>query len=383
MTQKLKTQLVTTLGALTISATLAAAPLLQLGNGLSVHALASMELSYEDNIFLTNSNKENDLILDITPGIELRMAREGAASVTLKYEHIFRFYNDFSDLDRDLANLTLGVRYDSGVVLANFSGSFRQFSTNDSTVVTGDRLTDRDVTRIGGDAKYGISRLLAVRVGASYDKTEYKDDRFTDTEGFSVPVTLFYQVRPKVDLTAGIRYREVDAINPTAGREDYRDVFYSVGVVGELFSPVIIGEVKVGIQDRKYKTSGFSIDTPSYEATVTYVGDPKLSVSLGLRRDYRVSALNTGSYVSTIATLSTQYSLTRQWALSGAISFGNNDYRQSLRDEDLFFLNLGATYRPNDFIAVNVGYEYQDISGNLGFNSYKLNRFRVAASLRY
>lgn len=379
---KLQTTLISTAAGVSL---VSAQPLLQFGDGMSVHGLLSSELVFEDNIFLDHTNEENDMILRITPGLEFNLAREGAASVSLKYEHIFQYYDDWSRLDRDLSRLSFGMRYDSGVILAALNASFNEFSSNEPDINTRGQLIDRDVTSVNGSLKYGISRLLAVSVGGAYSKTDFDQDTYTESESFAVPLTVFYNIRPNVDLTAGIRYRETETSDGFGMSQDYEDLYYYVGAVGELFSPVLTADIKVGYQDRDYKNSSRSVGTPTYSLSLIYSGDPKTTFSASISRDYKVSAIGFGTYATSIATLAAQYQVNHRVSLASSVNFGKNEYEDSPRSEDIFVYTLGGTYRANDFFSVHAGYEYHNIDGEgyFGVNSYKLNKFKVAASLRY
>jgi hypothetical protein len=63
------------------------------------------------------------------------------------------------------------------------------------------------------------------------------------------------------------------------------------------------------------------------------------------------------------------------------VNFGKNDYQQSPREEDIFVFTLGGVYRANDYLSFSAGYEYHNVDGNAV--TYTLNKFRIAASLRY
>jgi hypothetical protein len=246
---------------------LSAAPLLQVNESIQVHLLADAEFVYESNLFLRSTDEVSGRYLVFSPGLELRMAQQGSASAVLRYQHNFTTFRDKSQLDGDYENLDLKVRYDSGVVLASGYATHRELFSNTRDVRGDGELIERSHTGIGGSLRYEISELTAIKAGVDTAKVSYKNPIYTDTDSVSVPVTLFYKIRPRVDLTGGIRYRTVDTTSSRQQTFDYDDFYYFIGAVGELFSPVIFADVSVGYQTREYEGESLDASSASYDIT--------------------------------------------------------------------------------------------------------------------
>ena len=377
--------------SLIVAASLGAAPMMELSEDAQLHFIGDLSFVYEDNLFSTSVDKEDDTYIVFSPGVELRLAAEGSASVTIRYQHDFTRFSDHDELDADFANMDLSIRYDSGVVLARAYTSYRELYSKTWSIdgISDDLfgvLIKRDELKVGANAKYELSELRAISVGLDYDELKYSG-QYIDQETISVPVTYFYQIRPNVDLTAGFRYRETDTNTDIS----YTDKYFFVGAVGELFSPVIFANVSVGYQDRNADGNRADISSTSYDLRLTYAGNPKSSLYAALTRDFRTSAFNGLAYSYSSASIGGNYQVSRNFSLNGAIAYAETDYEESFRAEAIRMARLGASYRPNDYLTVNVSYAYRDVNGDrpnsfnpfIGYANYSENEIRVTASLRY
>lgn len=367
-----------------IAGSISAAPFLQLGEDAQLHLLGDVEFVYESNLFLRSTNEVADRYLVFSPGVELRLAQEGAASATLRYQHRFTFYRDRNELDGDFADLSLNAKYNTGVLMTSAYGNYREVASNTIDANRDGFLVERDITGIGGKLKYELSELTAMQVGVDYSETDYEDFFWTDHESVSLPVTFFYRVRPKVDLTAGIRYRTTDTSGGIFRTSDYEDMYYFVGAVGELFSPVIFADVSVGYQKRDFEDLRTDASSASYDITFIYTGDVKTTVFAGLSRDYRTSAANGNTYAFTSANLGARYHVSQNFGVNAGLAIGETEYEESPRAEDMSIINFGASYHPNDYLTLSANYKYTDVEGqSIGSSDYINSEIHVTASLRY
>jgi hypothetical protein len=383
----MKIQLKTTLfllGAVCAGSAIAA-PLLQVNEDIQVHLLADAEFVYESNLFLQSTNAVSGRYFVFSPGLELRIAQQGSASAVLRYQHQFTsFLRGQSELDGDYKDLDFRLNYDSGVVLASGYATYKDMFTSTIDANRDGELIERTHSNIGGSLRYEISELTAIKAGVDVAEVDYKDFFYTDHESVSVPVTLFYKVRPRVELTGGLRYRTVDTSGGFQEAYDYNDFYYFVGAVGELFSPVIFADISVGYQTRDFDGESLDASSASYDITFIYTGDAKTTVYAGLSRDYNTSAIGGQTYAFTSASLGARYSLTEAIGFNAGFVVGENEYEESPRAEDIMILNLGASYQPNDFLTLSAGYKYTDVEGaNIFSSDYANKEIRVSASLRY
>lgn len=358
---------------------------MSLGEDAQLHIIGDAAFVYQDNIFLRSQNEIADRYLEFSPGVELRLAPEGAASATIRYQHRFTEFRDNKELNGDYSDLDISAKYNTGVVLGQAYARYRETASNTTDFNLDGVLIERDHIDAGANMRYEISELTAMKIGVDYSEVDYEMDFYTDHDTVAVPVTFFYKIRPKVDLTAGVRYRSTNTSGGMQMSFDYEDMYYFVGAVGELFSPVIYADVSIGYQERDYDQSALDATSGSYDITFIYVGDVKTNIYFGLSRDYRTSAIAGRTYAFTNASLGATYKLSDMITLNSSIVYGETEYEESRRAEDMAFFNLGASYHPNDYLTFSASYRYGDVDGNDldGASTYENNTIRVSASLRY
>ena len=359
-----------------------------------IHAFGEVAAVYESNVYQRAANRVSDYRLEFVAGIELQLSPQGAANTTLKIgERFIRW--DSEPLNDEFLEASFSTAYDSGVLMSNAYASYteayssQQYLTSPSDAIG--VLALRDTVRAGGSVKYDFSDLTSVKAGVDYSDTSYSPIKvngqtlisYSGHEAISVPVTAYYNIRPKVDLTAGLRYRQTEA---DSGLK-YDDMYYYVGAVGELFSPVVYADVTIGYQTRDSSVSRQDETSSSFSASLTYTGNPKGTAFLTFARDFRTSAIGGANYVYDSATLGAQYSISDAFGVHGAVAFGKSDYQQYLasidgyREDDIQMVRVGASYRPNDYLKVDASFYYHDVDGNIA--NYSDTEFRVTASLRY
>lgn len=364
---------------------LAGQSITQLGDGAELHYLADAALVYESNLFLSSSRSVSDQHLVFSPGVELKMADEGAATASLRYQHRFTSYSGNSILNGDFSDFEGRVNFDSGLMLAKGYVTFKELASNTVDANREGVLLERSVATLGGTARYEMSQLTALAFALDYSDTDYDDAFYTDIKSTSVPLTFFYKVQPKVDMTAGFRYRSTDTSGGFYQSYDFTDTYYFVGAVGELFSPVVYADVSVGYQKRDYKGIGLDAQSASYDITFIYTGSAKATLTAGFARDYRTSAVGGEAYAFTSASVGGRYMASSRISLDASLVVGESEYEQSLRAEDMTIINFGGSYRPNDYLTVRADWSYSDINGDvtLGASDYFSNQVRVSAALRY
>ena len=363
-----------------VGATVSAAPLFKTEDS-SVHLIGELGLVSDDNVFRTSTLEEGDVRYEFAPGLEFKLSPDSASTTTFKYVYRLVMWDDNGELDDEFSEFDFRTSYDSGVVLAKAYGSYNEgYSTSygfdDSSDIFG-VLILRDLTRFGGSVKKDISELTAIQAGVDFSDTDYRDNRYTGHTSMTIPVTYFYQVRPNVDMTAGVRYRNTD----TDSSVEYEDWYGFIGAVGELFSPVVYADLKVGYQKRNAKNSNADASSPSYELSLIYTGNAKANYYAKVTRDYRTSSASAQAYAYTTGQLGANYSLSQSFDINAALVIAESEYEESARQEDISMLRLGATYNPNDYLSINASYAYRDVDGNVA--NYSSNEVRVFASLRY
>ncbi|MFU8847393.1 MAG: outer membrane beta-barrel protein [Opitutales bacterium] len=375
------------------SQTATAAPLVSIGDNTDIFFNGSSSLQWSSNVFRNEKNETDDLMWSLTPGFELNVGR-GASNldfnVITQYE--IRRYADLDELDTELFSTQINAAYRTSRLDLSGSAYFREqkTTTGDNNVVTND-LIESDV--MGGriHSEYRFSPKFSFGTGFSYSKTDYKspfDDFLADRERFSVPLDLFYELTPKVDLSIGYVYSEtdVDALN---GRPSYTtdDHFFNVGARGNLL-PKLTGFFKVGYRTRDSdRVNRSSESTLGLDSSLTWAATPKLTNTLTLSRDFGVGGEGFSSEDTSI-NVSSSYSINSYYAASAFAGYTLRDY-QNNREDNQYRLGLRLNYTPNQHWRFGAGYTYSENDSDdpnrvdRSIRSYEDHTFDITASLRY
>ncbi len=354
-----------------------AAPFLAVGDGAELFVTGALGVRFDDNIFLAdNSNKINDTIFDINPGVELTFGKNAALSGSLTLVDAFANYTDNSGLNSNLFSGDLNAAYEDAKTKFKFNTGYHELNQN--TVDTRS-LTRRDEFVIGTSAEVSVSPITAVSAGVNYTKTNYKRRGYGDSDDLAVPVNFYYKWTPKVDLSLGYRYRNYET---TVG-SDSVDHFFSVGARGE-FTEKLSGKVQVGVITRKFGTSsaltGGSETLPGVDGSLSLAVTPKTTIQFGASNDYGTAPQGQQQKNLSLYT-NANINIDTQWSVNGGLSFRSIDYYN--RTDDYFEASVGATYIINTYVKLVGSYVYRNNDSDLASSTFKNNVFSIAASLRY
>lgn len=366
--------------------------MVSLGENVSLFINSSAGLEHTENIFRTSSDEQSDTALIFQPGIEIDFGREGASRsvLTLGYK-MFQYFDDDS-LNTELIKSSFTTRYDSGVTLFTGEVSYNEFGTALSASpdnlgsISDPTVSERSITRVGGDVKYRISDQLAIGGGLLYYGRSYDADSLADLDRFDVPLRVYYRIAPELDLVAGYRYREVNNDQPNL--PEYADNYFFIGLDGEIFNPLWRLELDLGYQEREYQNSIIDTDDSfSARVKVTYRADANRSYFAIVSRDYATSPGGALTYIQDQILAGMQYRLSEMWLVDGAVAFLKNDYQEVTlpREEDIVYAQVGVTYKPNEYLTFGgtIRYISVDGSGSSSAIDYDQQVFSVTASFRY
>ena len=364
--------------SVSLGASAYAAPFMAIGDGAELFLTGSLGLRADDNIYLSR-NEESDLIFDITPGIDLTFGKDAQMKGSLTLGMTFSAYSDNSDLNTELFNGDFVSRYDDGKLKLGFNVGFHELNQNSADVrptfvglTPG--LVRRDIFTVGGNGEVEISQITAVGAGVSFTHENYKRAGFSDSDRLEVPLDLYYKWTPKVDLSAGYRFRDhqVDI------GQDSTDHFFNVGARGE-FSPKLTGTFKVGLNTRELDRGGDETQL-GLDASFAYELSPKTNLQVGAANDFGTSPQGQQQENLTLNGMITT-KISEEWNVNFGLSWRSIDYGS--RTDDYFEGQIGTAYIVNANVRIVGAYAYRDYSSDIRQAEFKNNVFSVAANFRY
>ena len=353
------------------------APFLAVGDGAELFLTGTLGVRSDDNIFLTNAGKVDDVIMDIKPGIALTFGKGSLTQGVFSFTESFVRYSQNSGLDTELASLKFSTNYDDGKSKFTTKASYDELNQN-TVDNLGNNLARRDVTNLELNAELSASAKSKVGFGIKYADTDYKRAGYNDNTTFHIPVNYYYAVTSKVDVSLGYRYSstEVQAKPDSTGHS------FRVGARGE-FSPKTTGSISVGVGSREFDGTAISDkDILDLEAALNIALSPKSTLKLTASNDFGVSGSGQEQKNFALGGL-LRASVSEQLSLRGGLNFRKIDYYT--REDDYTELQLGFDYIVSKVVTVQGGFAYRNNdSGAAGTTGdFKNSVFSLSAKFRY
>lgn len=368
-----------TLAAAAFSAAAYSAPFLALGDGAELFVTGTTSVQSNDNIFLSGQNEKSDVIFDFVPGFLVQFGKNSLTKGSFAFNEDFMLYGSQSKLNSNLSNVTFNTKYDDDKTKIGLDASYHQVDQASRDIHANGFLVRRDLTHIAGTGEVALTEKTSVGSGFTYDDTNYKQAGYVDWRWEEVPLNVYYTITPKVDLSAGIRYRDNQL---GAGGINSTDYFYNVGARGE-FTPKFSGQFSVGYNTQKLSGAGATTGGLGLDSNFTYLATPKTSVVFGASNDYGYSGANGSSMRIFSVYGGVNAAVSEQWTFSGTISYGHYKYISTTQADDFYQAQIGATYVVNAYVNVTGSYAYRDDNSNLAGSSFKNNVFSLSASFKY
>jgi outer membrane receptor protein involved in Fe transport len=366
-----------------------AAPFLAIGDGAELFVTGALGIRSDDNIFLAadtvdpvtkKSLKVDDIIFDINPGVELTFGKNAPLSGALTLVDAFSNYSDRTNLNTNLFSADFRGAYEDAKLKLKFNTGYHELNQNTVDV---QGLTRRNEFVIGSSGEVAVSPLTSISAGVNFNHTNYRRTNYGDSDDLNVPVNFYYKWTPKLDLSAGYRYRTYET---TIGL-DSTDHFFNVGARGE-FSPKLTGQMAIGVNTRKFGSgattgtvkSGDTETLPGVDASFTYAITPKTGLQFGASNDYGTAPQ--GQQQKNLSFYgNASIAFDANWSFNGGLSYRAIDYYT--RTDDYFEGTVGASYLVNTYVKLTASYVHRNNDSDLAASTFKNNVFSLAASLRY
>jgi len=383
-----------------------AAPLVSIGDSVDVFFNGSSSLEWQSNVFSDESGAVDDFEYTVTPGFEVNVGRGLSnldLSIITRYE-IVRF-DEVTDLDNELFHIKAVGSYAGSRLSVNGLVSYDENQSNgaDGNDNQKGKLSASETTAANLNGEYTLSPKFSFGAGVNYNNREYKESSSADRKSYTIPLDIFYELTPKVDLSIGYTYTSTEVsragtvspeglINGVDGY-DKEQHFVNVGARGDLL-PKLNGSFKIGfntmdsdkpltlednVLGRSDRDSSSSL---GLDASFTYLATAKVSTNLNLNRNFDVA----GQGESTEATkvdLSANYSINTRFTATANLGYTLREYVDTKREDDNYRTGLSLSYVPNEYWRFSTGYNYTENDSSSDGQSYEAHVINVSASLRY
>lgn len=362
------------------------------GHGISqgslvIHPRIQLQGEYDDNIFLTDRDRKQDLIGILVPGVTLEFPWENNL-LLLDYQALLYYYRDYPDQNHQDHRLQGRISLLAAPFSLKAEDTFLKTSSRENT-----DYTDR-VERIENIARAELIYLankFQVQGGYEnylyrYDERPYRPYDHTEHRGI---LTGFYQAAPKTK--ALLEYTHSRIIY-----RDYRDRngYYNevrAGFIGEITSK-LTGTAKIGYQERRYREDSIWDD---YRGIVGYalleqVFSPEHDLRLAWERSVQESTFSGNSYyLLNRAWIYYSRQLTHKIRGFARLQYSNYRYpetsldRGGKRRDNTWEPEIGVRYQVQPWLAAEFKYRYRNRDSNWPDKDYLNNRFYLEISAAY
>ena len=357
-----------------------------LGQAKFKAALTTSE-KFDDNIFLTSNSKRSDYINEINPQIfmDLPFGIDERHNFQLLYDAklgSYLYYPSQNYQDQELTGL-LNFKLPFGYfAIRNF---FNKTSDRAGTEFTGlIRRTDNQA-----DALFGIefnklaNEFNYTHYTRHFNSNVYEAYNYSEDVGTS---TTYYQLFPKTKALFEYNYGVINYTTDST-RDGYFNQ-YRFGLKGNLTGKTI-GIVKVGYQDRAYKTSG-ERDYSNFVAEAGLISQITDRTKLTLRfLDTAVESTydNNNYYNNNSLTIELNQGLAGHLTLNALVGVDRNLYPEvgtivaKKRRDTILTGGLGLEYQAKDWVKAGINYQYREDISNVDPQDYNQNQ--IIASITF
>jgi hypothetical protein len=376
------------------------------------HPFLLFEEIYTDNLFATHTNKKNDFITSLAPGIWLAFPanREKLLSIdttttspgglklsrikpeaTRRYQTYFLYSPEFVFYSNN-ANQNHTNHKAEGLLQYNFNSGLSLdlidlFHIKEEVSLNGveDTLYRHQDNLLNFIATYDTpsDKFKLAATYSNYD-INYKDTivSYRDRTDNSFGVSLFYKIRPKTSVFGEYDYSDID-FNSESTNNSVENRYYA-GVQWDMTAKTR-GTLKIGYMDKDFDVPSVEDQSGlSLELQTQINLSPKRAIQVNGYRKFQESDIaNASSFLSTGIDIGLLQRFSRKWTGDLSFTYERNNYNGSGQTDDLIGFGPTIRFKARQWLIFDLGYSYSHNNSNLDFYSYTVHQifFRATLSL--
>jgi len=342
----------------------------------------ALGLSGDDNINVSDTFRESELVLTVAPTVTLRLG-SGAAPLTLTATYtaaaVF-FLNQSAENSFDQAGRIDAIYRFSRLTLGLHLG---MRAVKGSSLDVGERVS-RNSYYIGLTSDYSISDKTSVELNADYSFTDYKGLLGAWEARVQPFVNRKFGTKLQLGIGGVFGLLKVDA----GGLQTYEQ-----WLVRAVYSPTakLTINASAGAEFRQTESGVSQRTEPVFSIGAAWVPREKLTITLDARRrTYGSAALTGQNYQATGVILGASASLSPRLVFSLALGYEHTSYQSTqvgvvaTRRDDYFYLRPSLDWRFSRLLSVGVFYEFStNHSTGEGGRPFDRNRAGIMLSCAF
>ena len=373
------------------------------------HPFLVVEERWTDNLFITKSNKKDDFITTIAPGLWLAIPanKEKLLSIntnttsagglqlnrvkpeaTRRYQAYARYspeivlYANHSNHDHFNHNAEALFQYN-----LNMGLSFDIIDVfNDRDDISGDGFTDTlyryQDNLLNLISTYEPSEKLKLRFdyfNYILDYDESINDYRNRMDNFFA-LYAFYKFWPKTSLFLQYSYADIEF--DTVSINDSIENRYYAGINWEITAKTR-GRFKLGYVDKDFDNSGVTDqDGFSFELQTEHNLTPKRAIQVSAFRKFQESdTLGASSFYATGINLGARQKFTEKWSATLVASLERDEYNGIDREDDYFSIGPAVRYEPRKWLIFDLAWYLNMNDSNISFYDYTSNEIVLITTI--
>lgn len=361
---------------------------------------ASVNGTYNDNIYATDTNTESDFITSVKPEVTVesnwnRHALNAKANVEAR-----KFSDNTAENETNHfvgADGRIDIMRDTAIGGGISWNRNHEDRGNPNSVSAAKEPTRMD-TLTGKLGAYRSLGRLSGQIETQAERKTFEDGRnaisnavidnggrnrneYTQSARVGYDLDDRFEVFAKGTVDARVYDRDLTLNRSSHGK---------TAVVGTAFDITgkTAGEAYVGHMSRNYVHGTIKdIDGVNFGGKVTWNPSQITTIIGNIERsiDETVSAVSSG-YVNTDYGIKAEHALTEHTLLTGNVGYTNHDYQGTginQRDDDYVTFGAGAKHYINRYLAANAGYTFRDRDSSVAGADYDRNTIMVGLSAQY
>ncbi|NNC78050.1 MAG: outer membrane beta-barrel protein, partial [Woeseiaceae bacterium] len=358
-------------------------------------------LRYTDNVFATENNTESSFVSEIIPQVTANsdwnnhaLNFKFDAQISRNHEFSSEDYEDWNLAIDGVVDISRDTTFASGI---GFGREHIERSAPDDA--NGTEPTAYDQGQLFARYTHGANRLVT-QINLNLVRKEYDD---VDAIRLGVPVRLDNSDQDRTESSlrwrGGYRYLENEQvfISLEAFDRDYDEPrnfsdqdqsstgFEFLAGASFAYHGILLGEIAVGYRSQDYEEPLQDIETPLVEATLLWNLTDLTSLDIVVDHQVQESVDQVFSgYTSSSATVRLDHELRRNLLLNLSLRYARDEFvgiDPARRDDDVYSLAAGATYRINRNIYLGARYAYLERKSDTNTTFGDSSRFDFAANL--
>ena len=342
-----------------------------------------IEVGYDDNIFLQESNEKSSFITVISPKAKLEFESDATTVALNLAAEAGSFASSHNDdyLDAE-ASVDVTFYPTERMTFGVSAGYLKSHEARGTAAQAGiatfefNRPNRYHTAEAGARFEYGVDEVGAPRfeLAVSAEDRTYDNNRtatiYRDRNSRQAKATLFYKVMPATSLLLEGRVINYDYDVATLDSEQYR---LMAGVLWQATSQTE-GFAKLGYGRKDFDdVSRDDASSSSWEIGVNWKPLSYSMVTLATSRDFDETD-SVGDYIdSSEVSLEWKHDWRTYLGTKVQLTYGQDDYGNDTREDDIWQAGLKMDYRLRPGVILGAGYTHTDLDSNEAGLSYKDN----------